>query len=176
MSEKRKRMKALRGLLVISLVFVMTGSAFAGWFDFSDEDYAACNQKYFGKPEATVEDFMALDLSNIDNKNDAKMLFKTIEPMVEPFMYDYEALEDRCEALEPAVKHFFDVLYAKEIHDELWESTRQLKKAAYKKVLTEYNQTFAKFRSTGTSLVQVRNISSALKKISKQFKEIELTQ
>lgn len=174
-TRKRVTMKLLRQMLVLSLVLVMAAPVFAGgWFDFSDEEYAACNQKYFGAAAGSLEDYLALDLSTIENKTDAKMLAKKLTPMIEPIKLEQDALVVRCEELQITVKHFFNVLYTKEVHDELWESTRPLKQSAYKKELTEFNESYKRVRSLGTTLFQAEAIEDALKAISRQFKVEEL--
>jgi hypothetical protein len=153
----------------------MAVPAFAGsWFDFSDEEYAACNQKYFGADAATLENYLSLDLSIIEDKTDAKMLAKKLSPMIEPVQLEQDALVVRCEELQINVDHLFNVLYTKEVHDELWLSVRPLKQAAYKKELAEFNETYKRVRALGTTLFQAQAIEESLKAISRQFKIDEL--
>ena len=160
-------------MLVVIMVLTLTSSVMAGWFDYSEEEYLACNQKYFGKPEGTFEDFMALDLTNIENADDAKMLYKSFAPMIEPYETEFKALQEKAEYLKPEVKRYFGVLYTKEIHDELWESTRPLKQAAFQKALTEYNEAFNGSRTVGTTFYNAKAVAEILNRISKDFKEVE---
>jgi len=167
-------MRKLRDLLVIVLVVAVAQPVCAGWFDYDEEQYQACNQKYFAKPQAEFTDFLGLDLSTIDNRDDAKMLYRQIKDMVEPRRAALDEMVLQLEAKRPEVERFFNTLYAKEIHDELWQQTRPLKQAAYKKALTEYNTLFTQIRSEATTVLQAEDIAEALNRINKQFKEVTL--
>mgnify|MGYP001554842903 FL=1 len=165
-------MRRLRDLLVVFMLVALVSPAAAGWFDFDEEQYAACNQKYFAKPEAVFADFLTLDLSIIEHRDEAKMLYRQLKKMVEPKRAALDELVIQYEAKGPDVERFFNTLYTKEIHDELWEKTRPLKQAAYKKAITERTAIFMQIRTEATSVLQAEAIADALYRIGKQFKEV----
>ena len=166
-------MSRIRGLLVLTLVVVLAQPVAAGWFDYEQEQYQATNQKYFGKPEATFEDFMGLDLSIIENADEDKMLYRQLKKLIEPREPALKELADKLTLLKPKVTRYFDALYAKEVHDEVWEQTRPIKQAAYKKALGEYIETYKEYRAEDTTYQHAVYIADSLKRIGKQFKEIE---
>ena len=165
-------MRRLRDLLVVFMLVALVSPAYAGWFDFDEEQYAACNQKYFAKQRLEFADFLTLDLSIIEHRDEAKMLYRQLKDMVEPKRAALDELVVQYEAKQPDVERFFNTLYTKELHDELWEKTRPLKQAAYKKVLTERNALFMQIRTEATSVLQAEAIADALYRIGKQFKEV----
>jgi len=163
----------LRSLLVVVMVLALTQSAMAGWFGYSEEDIAACNQKYFGNEAGVFEDFLGLNLSTIENSRDAKILYSQLDPMVENLSAALGMMRDEMGPKEEEVKYLFNTLYKKEIHDELWQQTFPIRQAAYNKALTEYNAMFLQVRTDGTRALQADAVAKTLKKIGKQFKEIK---
>ena len=114
-------MRRLRDLLVLVMVLSLVSSAHAGWFDYDEEEYLNCNQKYFAKPELQLTDFLELDLAIIENRDDAKMLYRQLKEIIKPKRVELEQMVVHYEAKKPEVERYFDKLYAKEVHDELWE-------------------------------------------------------
>jgi hypothetical protein len=166
-------MSRIRDLLVVALVLVFAGQASAGWFGPSPEEITIAVQKYFQKPEATLDDFIGLDLANIDTDRDAKGLSKALEPMVKPLRTEVEQMALALEAKGPEVDRFFKILYAKELHDQLWLQTRPLKQAAYKKALTEYTSLLKELRARNTALLLSDHVLDSLNGIAKNFEEIK---
>ena len=163
----------IRSLLVVVMVLALTQSAMAGWFDYSEEDIAACNQTYFQNEAPVIGDFIGLNLSIIANSRDAKILHSQVEPMLENKSAALGMMRDEMGAVEENMVHLFNTLYKKEIHDELWAQTFPIRQAAYNKALTEYNAMFIQVRTDGTICLQADAVATALKKIGRQFKEVK---
>lgn len=165
-------MKKMSLVLSVLMILVAANSAVAGIFGPSDEEIAACMTKYFQKPQAEMGDFMGLNLSLIESDADAKILNKALGALVEPLRAEYDQMVYALEAKGPEVDRFFNILYTKEIHDQLWEQTRPLKQSAYAKALAEYNGLFDQIRAAGTTVLKAEAIRDALGAISKRFKVI----
>ena len=164
-------MKNLTLALLLTLVAGVAAQAVPFWYN--DEEVAAVVTRYFETTEVTEDQYLELDLALIEHRKDAKILGHVLADLIDPL---YARLYGQKEAIAEKkvdVDRFFDILYCKEIHDELWAQTRPLKQDAYRKALTELKAMQNESTALAIKIQKLEAIKGTLQKIGRRFKEIE---
>lgn len=160
-------------LLLIASFALMVGSVQALPFWYDDEEVAAVLTKTFQTTEVTVDQYLQLDQAGIECARDAKLLAAVLGDLMGP---ERETLAMQGEAIQAKyadVDRYFDILYCKEIHDELWQQTREAKQAAYRKAHGELRGMVDAYNALNLKIERLEAIRLVLKRIARQFKEIE---
>ena len=157
----------------VLMTLVMGTASFAVPFWYGDEEVAEVVTKYFEAPEVTADQFLTFDLAIVEHRKHAKIMGHVLADLICPLYEQLYGQHDEIKKKEADVDRFFDILYCKEIHDELWEQTRPLKQDAYRKALGELKAMQAESLELAVKINKLEKIKAALKKIGSRFKEIE---
>lgn len=164
------RTTILAALLVFALQ-AATASAVPFWY--GDEEVAATLTKYVATTEPTVDSFLALDQAILEQAREAKILSSVLGDLMGA---QYTALEDSAwaiDGLQATVDRYFKILYKKEIHDELWQQTRELKQAAYRKALADYRGAKDAHNALVLKVKRLEEVRDDLAAIGRSFKEVK---
>lgn len=164
-------MRKITMLLIASFV-LMVGSAQALPFWYDDEEVAAVLTKVFQTTEVTVDQYLTLDQAGLENARDAKLLAAVLGDLLKPERETLLAQGEAVNAKFADVDRYFNILYTKEIHDELWQQTREAKQGAYRKAHGELRAMVDATNALELKIARLEAIQEVLRRISKQFKEI----
>ena len=160
-------------ILMIAMFAFVTASAQALPFWYNNEEIATLLTKVFQTTEVNTDNFLALDQAGIGNSREAKLLAAVLTDVLRP---EQKILAKQFEAIEAKyenVDRYFNILYCKEIHDELWHQTREAKQNAYRKVHGELRGMVDSYKVLKQKVDRLEAIRMVLKKISRKFKEIK---
>jgi len=161
--------------LAISLCMLLCATtSWAVPFWYNDEQVAATVEKYFQTVDVTADMFAGLDLSILEDRNEAKYLGAVLGDLLKPIHVTLDGQADAIDIQEEETDRFFLTLYTKELHDEFWHQVRPSKQAAYKKALSQLRAMKDEHNVLAVKVVRLDAVRKALRAIARRFKEITL--
>jgi len=158
---------------ILVLVLALPAAALPNPFGPSPAQERAALLKYCGAEAPTEQQLLALDLSVIEKAADAAALAGAYRRAGRATDQMLGGLEVQMEGKRGELERHFRALYGAEIHDELWQQTRPLKQAAYKKTVTEMLALDDQYDAGTAKLLRLKNFDDALTRISREFREIQ---
>jgi len=155
------------------LVALQASAALAVPFWYGDEEVTAAVTKYLQTAEPTVDNFLAMDEATLEVNREAKILSSVLGDLLPA---QYQTLDEMAWTigdLQATVDRYFAILYTKEIHDELWQQTREMKQAAYRKALVELRAAKDAHNQLVLKLKRLEDVRENLSAIGRRFKEVK---
>ena len=161
----------MRFLALACLMFSIAAplSALPNPFGPSPAQERAALAKYCGAEVPTDDQLKAIDLSVIEQAPDAAALASAYRKAIRTVEKYLDVLDGQGQTKRVELERHFTALYGREVHDELWQQTRPLRQAAYKKSVTEMQAIDDAYDSGSAKLLRLKNLAEALARIARDF-------
>ncbi len=158
-------------LLLMCFACLVPAAKASFWY--SEGEINAVLELYFQTTDVEVSSWLALDLAAIGNRRQAKMLASILGKLL--------AVKEKLLALQlkplkaqkQEVLRFFNILYCKEVHDELWQQTRPLKQAAYREARSSFLAMTNESKELAVLICNLSEVNDSLRAIGRRFKEVK---